>query len=123
MVLGVYPTDNGYRSVRVKPCINAYDLSWAKGTVPTPYGPVTVSWEKKDAELLLEVTLPDGADMTCEVMLPDGQCLIQNQKTGSYACVLSERLCLKGICSRTRGASYFRIYYSEEYMYVSCGHR
>ena len=89
MVLGVYPTDNGYRSVRVKPCINAYDLSWAKGTVPTPYGAVTVSWEKKDAELLLEVTLPDGADMTCEVVLPDGQCLIQNQKTGSYACVLS----------------------------------
>ena len=89
MVLGVYPTDEGYKSVRIKPYVNSYDLTFAKGTVPTPYGIITVSWEKKDAELLLEVTLPDGADMTCEVVLPDGQCLIQNQKTGSYACVLS----------------------------------
>ena len=88
MVLGVYPTDNGYKSVRIKPCIHAYDLDWAKGTVPTPHGIITVSWEKKDGELMLNVTLPDGADMTCEIILPDGQRIAQREKHDSYTCAL-----------------------------------
>ena len=89
MVLGVYPTDEGYKSVRIKPYVNSYDLTFAKGTVPTPYGIITVSWEKKDGMLILDVDLPDGADMTCEVVLPDGQCLTQNQTNGRYTCTLS----------------------------------
>ena len=35
MVLGVYPTENGYKSVRIKPFVDCFDLDWAKGTVPT----------------------------------------------------------------------------------------
>ena len=89
MVLGVYPTDEGYKSVRIKPYVNSYDLTFAKGTVPTPYGIITVSWEKKEGKLMLEVVLPEDADMTCEVVLPDGQCLTQNQTNGRYTCTLS----------------------------------
>jgi len=86
MVLGVYPTSDGYGSVRIKPYVNSYDLLWAKGTVPTPHGVIAVSWEKKDGELTLNVTLPEGADMPCEVILPDGKTVNQTDKTAQYIC-------------------------------------
>ncbi len=72
MVLGVTPTSNGWRSVRVKPYVNAYPLDWARGTVPTPQGVISVSWVKENGVLNLEVILPDGVDMPTEIVLPDG---------------------------------------------------
>ncbi len=86
MVLGVYPTSDGYGSVRVKPHVHSFDLCWAKGTVPTPHGTIAVSWEKKDGELTLSVTLPESADMPCEVILPDGQTIRQTDTTAQYTC-------------------------------------
>ena len=88
MVLGVYPTDNGYESVRIKPYTNAYNLDWAKGTVPTPKGLIAVSWEKKDGELTLNVRLPENAEMSCEVVMPDGQCCMQTDTSCRYTCAL-----------------------------------
>ena len=88
MVLGVYPTADGYKSVRIKPIVDCYDLDWAKGTVPTPMGIISVAWEKKDGELTLDITLPEGADMACEVILPDGQILAQTEATKQYTCKL-----------------------------------
>ena len=88
MVLGVCPTADGYRSVRVKPCVNAYDLTWAKGTVPTPHGVIAIAWEKADGSLLLSVTMPDHASLDCEVILPDGTVHTQTQKQASYTCKL-----------------------------------
>jgi len=41
-VLGVTPVDPGYAAWQVMP--HPGDLAWAKGTVPTAYGPLTVSW-------------------------------------------------------------------------------
>lgn len=43
MVLGVYPILDGYQTVRIRPHIADLGLSWAKGTVPTPYGTISVS--------------------------------------------------------------------------------
>ncbi len=86
MVLGVYPTADGYGAVRVKPHVDSFDLSWAKGTVPTPKGIISVAWEKKDGELTLDVTLPEGCDMPCEVVLPDGQVLAQEKGSARYTC-------------------------------------
>ena len=88
MVLGVYPTANGYKSVRVKPIVDCYDLDWAKGTVPTPRGIISVAWEKRDGHLTLDVTLPEGADIACEVILPDGQVVAQTEATKQYTCKL-----------------------------------
>ena len=86
MVLGVYPTSDGYGSVRVKPHVHSFDLCWAKGTVPTPHGTIAVSWEKKDGELTLSVTLPKDADMPCEVILPDGHTVDQTTAHAQYTC-------------------------------------
>ncbi|MFM7062035.1 MAG: alpha-L-rhamnosidase C-terminal domain-containing protein [Actinomycetes bacterium] len=38
--LGIAPAEPGYASVRVAPALG--DLAWARATVPTPHGPVTV---------------------------------------------------------------------------------
>ncbi len=72
MVLGVTPAADGWRQVRIKPYVHAYPLEWAKGTVPTPYGVITVAWHKEGSTLHMDVTLPDGADMPAEIVLPDG---------------------------------------------------
>ncbi|MFM8304607.1 MAG: alpha-L-rhamnosidase C-terminal domain-containing protein, partial [Actinomycetota bacterium] len=39
--LGIAPAEPGYASVRVAPALG--DLDWARATVPTPHGPVTVA--------------------------------------------------------------------------------
>lgn len=89
MVLGVYPTDNGYKSVRIKPIVDCYDLDWAKGTVPTPYGCISVSWEKMDQKVILDITLPENGEVDCEVLLPDGRRMIQTEKAMQYVCDLA----------------------------------
>ncbi len=88
MVLGVCPTADGYRSVRIKPYVDAYDLTWAKGTVPTPHGTISVAWEKTDGELLLEVALPAYTSLDCEVVLPDGTVHNQTATVSRYMCKL-----------------------------------
>jgi hypothetical protein len=88
MVLGVCPTEDGYKSVRIQPRVHAYDLTWAKGTIPTPHGIITVAWEKTDGKLTLEVTLPAHSALACEVVLPDGTICTQTQTKASYSCGL-----------------------------------
>ena len=88
MVLGVYPTENGYRSVRIKPFVDSFELDWAKGTVPTPYGEIAVAWEKKDGRLTLDVSLPAGADMACRVVLPDGTEADMTEATRRFTCAV-----------------------------------
>jgi hypothetical protein len=38
--LGITPAEPGYAAVRVAPALG--DLEWARATVPTPHGPITV---------------------------------------------------------------------------------
>ncbi len=88
MVLGVTPTANGWQSVRVKPYVDAYPLDFARGTVPTPQGVISVAWTKADGILNLEVILPDGVDIPTEVVLPDGTAYHLSGGTCRCACEL-----------------------------------
>ncbi len=72
MVLGVFPTGDGYRQVRIRPYVDGLGLTWARGTVPTPQGVLSVAWERADGKLTLTVTRPAGADMDITVIMPDG---------------------------------------------------
>ncbi len=88
MVLGVYPTADGYKSVRIKPNVDCYGLDWAKGTVPTPNGVISVAWKKQDGTLTLDVALPEGVNMPAEVVLPDGSVHTLDQGGTQYTCQL-----------------------------------
>jgi hypothetical protein len=52
-VLGIEPAEPGYAAVRVRPALGGLD--WARATVPTPHGPVTV---EAHADGRLEVDSP-----------------------------------------------------------------
>ncbi len=61
-VLGVIPTAPGYRRVKIAP--RAFDLTWASGAVPTPLGPISVSWRLDEAGAMrIDYNAPPG----CEV--------------------------------------------------------
>lgn len=67
MYLGIQPETPGFASVIIRPHRNG--LRFAKGTVPTPQGPIHVEWTVEKDTLTLDATLPVGVSAT--VLLPD----------------------------------------------------
>ena len=58
-ILGVSPVAPGFAQVAIQP--NLGDLTWARGTVPTPHGIIEVSHERRvDGTVTSEITLPNG---------------------------------------------------------------
>lgn len=63
-VLGVKPTKPGYLEWAVNP-VPTDDITWAKGVVPTAYGPLSVSWERtSDGDISVVVDPPEGTTGT-----------------------------------------------------------
>jgi hypothetical protein len=76
-VLGVTPAEHGWKSVRIAPVPG--DLEFAKGTVPTPHGPIRVEWEKAgDDQLAVSIDVPAGIHAEFVSTLGDSRTL----KTG-----------------------------------------
>ena len=69
MVLGVYPIENGYKKVRIKP--TPLHLSYAKGRVPTPFGYIDAAWTKEGEIFRLEIKASEALEM--EIVLPNGE--------------------------------------------------
>jgi hypothetical protein len=64
IVLGVVPTSPGGKSVQISPRLCG--LTWAKGTVATVRGPISVSWRLKDGKTLeIHYTAPEGTHVEC----------------------------------------------------------
>lgn len=58
-VLGIRPLEPGFRTFCVEPCPG--ELTWARGAVVTPYGPIHASWRRKaDGALEIECSAPPG---------------------------------------------------------------
>ena len=69
-VLGVNPTEPGWKSIRVAPFVE--ELDFAKGTVPTPRGKLRVEWEKAgEDQLAVRVDVP--GDIDAEFVSPLGE--------------------------------------------------
>jgi alpha-L-rhamnosidase len=61
-VLGVSPAAPGFAAATIDPAPS--ELEWAKGTVPTPQGPITVHWTRPDGnKRLVTVTAPAGVEL------------------------------------------------------------
>jgi len=61
-VLGVTPSAPGFAEATIRPFVG--ELSWAKGTVPTPHGKIEVSWNRKGGKTTLAVRCPRGVKAT-----------------------------------------------------------
>jgi alpha-L-rhamnosidase len=68
-VLGVRPGSPGFAAVAFNPALGsgARGLQWARGTVPTPRGPIRVNLDRRGAEPVAEIDVPAGV----EVRLPE----------------------------------------------------
>ncbi|MFF2999493.1 alpha-L-rhamnosidase C-terminal domain-containing protein [Streptomyces sp. NPDC057950] len=67
-VLGVSSNGPGYSTFTVNPSYGS--LASAEGTVPTPFGPINVSWTKNGSSYSLSVQAPPGT--TATVVQPNG---------------------------------------------------
>jgi len=89
-LLGETPTAPGFSRFQVRPS-PVREVTWAKGVVPTPHGPITAAWENADETFKLDLTVPEGTQ--AGVVLPKvGTVLVsgkpgdlQGIKTGTYA--------------------------------------
>ena len=77
-VLGLDKASPAYEKIVVDP-VFPEQLDWAEGWHETPYGRVSVRWERKDGGISLEVTVPPG----CEAEVHDGFA-VRNLKSGKY---------------------------------------
>lgn len=69
-VLGLEPTEGGYRHFRVKP-VPGGGITWAQGSVRTPYGDISLRWERREEDF--RVTLEVPVSTVCTLTLPDGE--------------------------------------------------
>ena len=84
MYLGVQPTDIGFSAVRIKPYTK--DLSYANGSVCTPYGMIEVQWKKENGEFVLNVQSPVEIEKT--VILPNKETYVFCDKSKTLRCQL-----------------------------------
>ena len=75
-MLGVRPVQPGYKTWLVEP--QPGDLSWATGTVPTPYGPIAIGWKKDGVAFSLELLVPAGTSGTVGVPVNAGGALLRD---------------------------------------------
>ncbi len=78
-ILGVRPTEPGYRRFTVRPQ-PVKEVTWARGVVPTPHGPVTAGWELSGRTLKLTLTVPQGT--VADAVMPKCGRLLVNGQTG-----------------------------------------
>ncbi|MBK8034490.1 MAG: hypothetical protein IPK17_34310 [Chloroflexi bacterium] len=67
-ILGVSPIEVGYKRICIAP--QPGDLTWARGTVPTPFGKLDVEWRVVGQYLYLKYKAPEGCEI--EVICPLG---------------------------------------------------
>ena len=79
-VAGIEMMEPGYRKFRICPVIHE-SLTWAKGSVETPYGQIVSEWHAQGERFSIMVEVPMGT--TCSLQLPDGT--VQELVSGKHA--------------------------------------
>lgn len=68
-VLGIEPISGGYKKFRIMP-IPGGNLTYAKGSIMTPFGRIQSEWNIENNIFMIEVEIP--VSTTCFLILPDG---------------------------------------------------
>lgn len=67
-VLGIIPTEPGYKKIKVHPMLG--DLDFAEGAIPTPFGAIEVKHTKTDGKIKTELSLPKEVEIeSCETVV------------------------------------------------------
>ena len=78
-ILGVTPTAPGFSRFQVRP-MPVKEVTWARGVVPTPHGPIVAGWEIAGKTFKLDLTVPRGT--RADVVVPKGGTVLVNGKPG-----------------------------------------
>ena len=70
VILGVTPESPGFASARIQPDFRFGNLSFAEGSVPTPFGSLSVRWTRSGEKIRLSVKSPDGHPIPLTICLP-----------------------------------------------------
>ena len=68
--VGIEALEAGYRRFRIAPMIGG-GLTFAKGSVETPYGKISSEWQLESNQFTIQVQIPIGT--ICELKLPNGK--------------------------------------------------
>ncbi|WP_218919186.1 alpha-L-rhamnosidase [Piscinibacter gummiphilus] len=60
-VAGIRPAQPGYQRIHLQPTPGP-GLDWARATLETRHGQVTCGWRRNDADIVIECTVPQGAE-------------------------------------------------------------
>ncbi len=82
---GIQPLEAGYKKIRIKPLMDDR-LTSAKSSHKTPYGTVSVSWNKVGSTFTMKVEVP--CNTTAEIILPNGAKATVGSGTYNYTCNL-----------------------------------
>lgn len=68
-IAGIEPLSAGYQRFQIAPIVGG-GLSFARGSVETPYGRISSEWKVEESTFSITVAIPMGT--SCELRLPDG---------------------------------------------------
>jgi len=63
-IFGIEILEPGMKKIRLKP--NLFDLEWARGKIPTPFGSIEVKLERKGGRIKCDVKAPAGVSVIVE---------------------------------------------------------
>lgn len=69
-VAGIEAISGGYQTFRIKPVIGG-DLSYAKGSILTPFGQITSHWRIEGSTFTIDVEVPVSTE--CTIVLPNNE--------------------------------------------------
>ena len=79
-ILGVRPLSPGFARFVVRP-LPVQEVTWARGSVPTPHGAIEAGWKLDGTALRVSLTVPRGT--RADVALPRGGTVLINGAPGS----------------------------------------
>ncbi|EOR28225.1 alpha-L-rhamnosidase [Clostridium sartagoforme AAU1] len=82
-IAGIEPTSGGYKTFKIEPIIGG-ELTWAKGSVRTPYGLVLSEWNIESKKFSISIEVP--VSTSCTLVLPNGENHILMSGRYSYSC-------------------------------------
>ena len=78
----------GYKHINIRPQI-VTEIDWVKVSKDTPYGKLSVNWEKKGAKVDINVEIPVGS--TATLYTPDGKSITLPSGNHSVSCKMTSK--------------------------------
>lgn len=89
-MVGIEAVEGGYKAFRIAPMPGG-SVTWASGSIETPYGIVAAEWNIQGESFEVKVQVPVSA--ACELILPDGQKYQLQSGCYAYRCILRQSSC------------------------------